>query len=77
MGQLVQCETATIEDAGMSVANVAEPSSVVLSLALIRPRALSCAFQTTTEEDPSMVVPPGRLPEPAVAAACRSALIAE
>ncbi|MEY9705285.1 hypothetical protein ABIF50_007845 [Bradyrhizobium diazoefficiens] len=39
----------------MSVAKVAVPSSVVVSLAPTNPQSLSCAFQTATLDWPWMV----------------------
>ena len=51
--------TPTSRLGSMSVANVALPSSVVVSLAPNSPKTLSCAFHTATVDWPWMVAPPG------------------
>ena len=64
----------------MSVAKVALPSSVVVSVGLISPKSFSCAFQTATWDCPWIVDPAGnalKVGSPLVASLTRSALTVE
>ena len=64
----------------MSVAKVALPSSVVVSLAPRKPHSFSCAFQTATLDWPWIDEPVGsalKVVSPGVALLTRSDLIVE
>ena len=64
----------------MSVAKVALPSSVVVSLAPSKPHSFNCAFQTATLDCPWIDDPVGNalnVVSPGVALLIRSALIDE